>query len=89
MQKVNTELDSLDLRSLRLLKSILELRSVTKAGETLTLSQPAASRVLAQLRRALGDPLLVRGRHGNFIDTQRRRTSATGDRSLEGCLSFV
>jgi DNA-binding transcriptional LysR family regulator len=67
MQKVNAALDNLDLRSLKMLKSILDLRSVTKAGETLALSQPAASRVLAQLRRVLGDPLLVRGRQGNTL----------------------
>ena len=67
MQKVNVSLDKLDLRSLRLLKVLLDTRSVTKAGEALGLSQPAASRVLAQLRHAIDDPLLVRGRHGNTL----------------------
>ncbi len=33
----------------------------------MSISQPAASRVLAQLRHATGDPLLVRGRHGNTL----------------------
>ena len=67
MQEVNVSLDKLDLRSLRLLKALLDTRSVTKAGEALALSQPAASRVLAQLRHAIGDSLLVRGRHGNTL----------------------
>jgi len=39
------------------------LSVTTPAG----LSQPAASRVLAQLRITLGDPLLVRGRQGNTL----------------------
>src|SRR5271170_4535995 len=63
----NKELDELDFRSLRMLKILLETRSVTKAGEALSISQPAASRVLAQLRLALEDPLLVRGRHSNTL----------------------
>jgi DNA-binding transcriptional LysR family regulator len=63
----NKQLEKLDFRSLRMLKILLDTGSVTKAGETLSISQPAASRVLAQLRLALGDPLLVRGRHGNTL----------------------
>ncbi|MDE1175891.1 MAG: LysR family transcriptional regulator [Edaphobacter sp.] len=63
----NLELDKIDFRSLRLLNVLLETASVTKAGEALAISQPAASRVLAQLRLALGDPLLVRGRRGNTL----------------------
>jgi len=67
MHKSNTSLDKLDLRSLRMLKLVLDTRSVTKAGEALSMSQPAASRILAQLRQALSDPLLVRARHGNTL----------------------
>ena len=67
MQEVHVSLDRLDLRSLRLLKVLLDTRSVTKAGEAVAISQPAASRVVAQLRIALSDPLLVRGRHGNTL----------------------
>jgi len=63
----NINIDKLDLRSLRMLDVLLETASVTKAGEAMSISQPAASRVLAQLRFALGDPLLVRGRHGNAL----------------------
>ena len=67
MQITDDTLDKLDLRSIRMMKLLLDTRSVTKAGEALEISQPAASRVLAQLRNALGDPLLVRGRHGNTL----------------------
>lgn len=63
----NKQLEKLDFRSLRMLKILLDTGSVTKAGEALSISQPAASRVLAQLRLAVGDPLLVRGRHGNTL----------------------
>ncbi len=67
MQKTNASFENLDLRSLRMLKQLLDVRSVTKAGEALGLSQPAASRVLSQLRSALGDPLLVRAGQGNTL----------------------
>jgi DNA-binding transcriptional LysR family regulator len=67
MQKTNILLERLDIRSLRTLKVLLDTRSVTQAGEAMAISQPAASRVLAQLRHAIGDPLLVRGRHGNTL----------------------
>ena len=60
MHKTDGALQGLDLRSLRLLAVVLELRNVTRAAESLGMSQPAASRALSHLRRALGDKLLVR-----------------------------
>lgn len=58
----------IDLRALRFLALVLETRSVTRAGEVLGLSQPAASRLLSQLRRALGDdPLIVRASRGHVL----------------------
>lgn len=73
MQKMNDRATGhLDLRSLRFLAQVLSLRSVTRAGEVMGLSQPAASRLLAQLRRALGDdPLLVRTQGGGYVRTAR------------------
>jgi DNA-binding transcriptional LysR family regulator len=44
---------------------LLEERSVTRAAERAGMSQPAMSRVLARLRRLLGDELLVRGPAGS------------------------
>ena len=54
----------LDLNLLVVLDTLLVERSVTRAGRTLGLSQPATSAALARLRRFFDDPLLVRtGRH--------------------------
>jgi DNA-binding transcriptional LysR family regulator len=62
----------IDLRALRFLARVLEERSVTLAGDAFGLSQPAASRLLAQLRHALGgDPLLVRAGGGGYVPTAR------------------
>lgn len=60
MQKSDGGLDHLDIRSLRLLSLLLETRSVSRTADLLGISQPAASRALALLRRAAGDRLLVR-----------------------------
>lgn len=70
MQITDGALDKLDFRSLRMLKLLLDTRSVTKAGEALGISQSASSRVLAQLRNVLGDRLLVRSRHGNTLTSR-------------------
>jgi DNA-binding transcriptional LysR family regulator len=53
-----------DLNLLVALDVLLEERNVTRAAERLCLSQPAMSGMLARLRHAFGDELLVRvGRH--------------------------
>lgn len=54
----------LDLNLLKLLDAVLTVRGVTLAAEQLGVSQPAASRALARLRKVLGDPLLVRAQGG-------------------------
>ncbi len=59
--------DPIDLNLVRVLRMLLETRSVTRAGEALGLSQPATSRALARLRRTLGDPLLVRTSKGYVL----------------------
>ncbi len=64
MQKINARLDQLDVRSLRILKHLLESKSISKTAEYVGLSQPATSRIVAQLRKLLGDPLLVRANQG-------------------------
>ena len=65
-----THVDDLDFRSLRFLAVLLETVSITRAGEAFGLSQPASSRATERLRRALGDPLIVRG-SGGYVLTQR------------------
>lgn len=51
---------SIDLNLLVVFQAILEHRSVTRAGESLGLSQPAMSACLARLRSLMDDPLFVR-----------------------------
>ncbi|MFG2296334.1 LysR family transcriptional regulator [Streptomyces sp. NPDC048603] len=51
---------SLDMNLLVALDALLEEESVTGAAERMRVTPPAMSRTLARLRRALGDPVLVR-----------------------------
>jgi DNA-binding transcriptional LysR family regulator len=57
-------LRSVDLNLLPALEALLRRRHITRAAEEVGLSQPAMSHMLARLRRALGDDLLVRGPSG-------------------------
>lgn len=61
------DLASIDLNLLRVLAALLETRSITRTGEQLGISQPAASRSVARLRRLLGDELLVRTSGGYVL----------------------
>jgi DNA-binding transcriptional LysR family regulator len=54
----------LDLNLLRVFDTLIEERSVTRAGERLGLSQSAISHALNRLRYVLGDELFVRGPDG-------------------------
>ncbi|MGP2439383.1 LysR family transcriptional regulator [Streptomyces sp. JW3] len=54
----------MDLNLLRVLDALLQENSVTRAAERLGTSPAAVSRTLARLRRAVGDPLLVRAGQG-------------------------
>ncbi|MFC4331014.1 LysR family transcriptional regulator [Streptomyces andamanensis] len=54
----------LDLNLLRVFDALLQDSSVTAAAERLHLSVPATSRALGRLRRAMGDPILVRAGRG-------------------------
>lgn len=64
MQKLNTQLASMDFRILRFLRLLLQTGSVTRTAEFLEISQPAASRILARIRDLTGDPLLIRTQAG-------------------------
>ena len=52
-------LRSINLNLLPILRSLLHERSVSRAAAAIGISQPAASRALAQLRSILKDPLLA------------------------------
>ncbi|MET9413138.1 LysR family transcriptional regulator [Streptomyces klenkii] len=60
----------MDLNLLRVLDALLQENSVTRAAEHLGTSPAAVSRTLARLRRAVGDPLLVRAGQG-MVPTPR------------------
>lgn len=57
----DVHLASLDLNLLVALKALLDERNVTRAAESVGLSQPAMSRALQRLRKMFKDPLLVKG----------------------------
>ncbi len=54
----------IDLKLLRLLDALYSTRSVTRAAERVSLSQPTVSIGLARLRALLSDPLFVRTSQG-------------------------
>lgn len=57
-------LRAVNLNLLPILSSLLHERNVSRAAAAVGMSQPAASRALAQLRAILNDPLLVPSGHG-------------------------
>lgn len=65
----------LDLNLLVVFDAIARARSVTRAAEELSLSQPAVSHALRRLRAAMGDPLFVRGRNALTL-TPRAKAAA-------------
>ncbi|MGW4208056.1 LysR family transcriptional regulator [Lentzea sp. NPDC004789] len=73
--------DQLDLNLLRVFDALLRAGSVTDAAELLHLSVPATSRALARLRRAMGDPILVRAGRG-LVPTPFALRTAPRVRSL-------
>lgn len=58
------ELHDLDLNLLVVFNQLLAQRSVSKAAQTLGISQPAISNSLAKLRKILGDPLFLKTAKG-------------------------
>jgi LysR family transcriptional regulator, transcriptional activator of nodD3 and syrA len=74
-------LAGLDLNLLVVLDALLAERHVTRAARRVGLTQPACSHALGRLRRALGDPLLVRGPGGAMVTTPRAEALAPGLRA--------
>lgn len=64
------DINALDLNLLKALDALLAGPGVSGAAQRLGLSQPATSAALARLRKALGDPLLVR-RGNTMVRTAR------------------
>ncbi len=69
------DIRKVDLNLLVVFDVLLRLQSVTRAAGELGMSQPAMSLALNKLRKALGDPLFVRGSRG-LSPTRRAETLA-------------
>jgi DNA-binding transcriptional LysR family regulator len=61
---MNEPADSLDIWLIRVLRTLLQERSVTQTAQRLNQTQPAISTALRRLREILNDPILVRGKQG-------------------------
>ena len=55
---------TLDLNLLRVFDEVMATRNLTRAAQTLAMTQPAVSNALRRLRDALGDELVVRAGYG-------------------------
>ncbi|PVE44065.1 LysR family transcriptional regulator [Limnohabitans planktonicus II-D5] len=64
---VDVDLDTFDIGLLKFLQALLDTRGITRAGELLAMTQPAASRAMTRLRQHFGDPLLVRTSRGYVL----------------------
>lgn len=53
-----------DLNLLQVFSAVYSESSITRAADSLNVTQPAVSNSLAKLREIFGDPLFVRARHG-------------------------
>ncbi|WP_167480619.1 LysR family transcriptional regulator [Mesorhizobium waimense] len=63
-------MNKFDINLLVVFDAVWDVRSVTKAGVRLHLTQPAVSHALGRLRVLLGDPLFIRGQ-GELMPTAR------------------
>ncbi len=82
---MSTILRSLDLNLLLVFDAVYNQRSISKAAQVLSLSQPTVSNALARLRQRLGDPLFERGA-GGMQPTPRARVLAEPIRAALGVL---
>ncbi|NBA32337.1 LysR family transcriptional regulator, partial [Aeromonas caviae] len=67
------KLHQLDLNLLLAFDALMTQGSVTRAAESLFISQPAMSHSLGRLRAFLGDPLLVRTPQGMLPTPRAQR----------------
>ena len=78
---MNPDIRNLDLNLLKALDALLDERSVTRAADRLSLTQPAVSGMLNRLRDSFGDPLFVRAQRG-IIPTLRAEQLAAPIKQL-------
>lgn len=67
---MNPDIRQLDFNLLKALDALIDERSVTKAADRLSLTQPAVSGMLNRLRESFDDPLFVRAQRG-IVPTSR------------------
>ena len=78
---MKTDIRTLDLNLLKTLDALLDERSVTRAAERLSLTQPAVSGMLTRLRECFDDPLFTRTQRG-IIPTLRASELAQPVKSI-------
>jgi DNA-binding transcriptional LysR family regulator len=78
---MNPDIRHLDFNLLKTLDALLDERSVTRAAERLSLTQPAVSGMLTRLRESFGDPLFVRVQRG-MVPTLRAEQLAAPVKQL-------
>lgn len=61
---MNPDIRALDLNLLKALDALLDERSVTRAADRLSLTQPTVSGMLNRLRESFDDRLFVRAKRG-------------------------
>ncbi|NWA25585.1 LysR family transcriptional regulator [Pseudomonas gingeri] len=78
---MNSDIRHLDFNLLKTLDALLDERSVTRAAERLSLTQPAVSGMLTRLRESFDDPLFVRAQRG-IVPTLRAQELAVPIKQL-------
>ncbi|MBO1902706.1 LysR family transcriptional regulator [Leucobacter weissii] len=83
------DLRGIDINLLMVLDAVLAERNLTKAGESIGLTQPAVSGAVAKLRKVTGDPLLVRsGRTFELTDHARELQPIVSEALTEVARTF-
>lgn len=85
---MNPDIRHLDLNLLKTLDALLDERSVTRAAERLSLTQPAVSGMLTRLRESFDDPLFVRAQRG-IVPTLRAEQLAAPVKQLLGDIEHL
>lgn len=78
---MNIDIRNLDLNLLKALDALLDERSVTRAAQRLSLTQPAVSAMLTRLRDCFDDPLFTRTQRG-IVPTLRAQELAAPVKQL-------
>lgn len=78
---MKSDIRNFDLNLLKALDALLDERSVTKAAQRLSLTQPAVSGMLTRLRDSFDDPLFIRAQRG-MVPTLRAQQLAAPVKQL-------